>query len=231
MKKLISALFTGLCLVAFQSSAQATDVTFSVGVAGNQGGYYAVGQESRLQTATSDGDLHKITEESGIFEDSHPSGFFEIGIGDNMAVGVEFAMSDIQTPQNTNATLDKSSSSTAGAVKTNTAQASFSDKTTVYIQARMLGGLYTRIMYHNVNLITEESLGTGSTYGDSTLEGLGLGIGYQHDLDDLGVFIRAEISASGYEDAKAISTATPGNVITVNNMYGAEGSIRIGKTF
>ena len=80
-------------------------------------------------------------------------------------------------------------------------------------------------------MITEESLGTGSTYGDTTLEGLGLGLGYQHDLDDLGVFIRAEISASGYEDAKAISSATPGNVITVNNMYGAEGSIRIGKTF
>ena len=31
----------------------------------------------------------------------------------------------------------------------------------------MLGGLYTKIMYHNVNVISEESLGTGGAYGDA----------------------------------------------------------------
>ena len=38
----------------------------------------------------------------------------------------------------------------------------------------MLGGLYTKIMYHNVNVVTEETLGTGGSYPDTTLEGLGL---------------------------------------------------------
>ena len=35
MKKLISALFMSACLVGFQSTANAVDVSFSVGLAGN----------------------------------------------------------------------------------------------------------------------------------------------------------------------------------------------------
>ena len=59
----------------------------------------------------------------------------------------------------------------------------------------------------------------------------GLGIGYQYDFDDLGMFVRAEVTASGYEDVKAINTNDITKQITIDNMYGAEGSIRVGKTF
>ena len=228
MKKIISAIFATMCLVAFQAPAQSADVSFSVGLAGNQGGYHARGTEFIAQTA--DQSKAEVTSEAGVFEDSHPSLFLEVNIGDNMTVGAEFAMDDIETPTNTNAKVDQTGTS-AAALRTNTAKATFSDKTTVYIQARMLGGLYTKIMYHNVNVISEESLATGGAYGDATVEGLGLGIGYQYDLDDLGVFVRAEVSASGYEDVKAINTNDVDKTITVDSMYGAEGSIRIGKTF
>tara|TARA_Y100000590_G_scaffold394567_1_gene473823 strand:+ start:54 stop:740 length:687 start_codon:yes stop_codon:yes gene_type:complete len=228
MKKIISAIFATMCLVAFQAPAQSADVSFSVGLAGNQGGYHARGTEFIAQTA--DQSKAEVTSEAGVFEDSHPSLFLEVNIGDNMSVGAEFALDDISTPTNTNAKVDKTGTS-AAALRTNTAKATFSDKTTVYIQARMLGGLYTKIMYHNVNVISEENLATGGAYGDATVEGLGLGIGYQYDLDDLGVFVRAEVSASGYEDVKAINTNDVDKTITVDSMYGAEGSIRIGKTF
>jgi hypothetical protein len=74
-------------------------------------------------------------------------------------------------------------------------------------------------------------LGTGGSYGDATVEGLGLGIGYQYDIDDLGVFVRAEVTASAYEDVKAVNADDVTKVIMIDNMYGAEGSIRVGKTF
>ena len=228
MKKIISALFAAMCLVAFQAPVQAADVTFSVGVAGNQGGYHARGTETITQT--SNDSVAEITQEAGVFEDSHPSVFLELNIGDNMTVGAEWAMDDIDTPTNTNAVADRQGDEDDDFV-TNTAQATFSDKTTVYIQARMLGGLYTKIMYHNVNVISNETLGTGGSYGDATIEGLGLGIGYQYDLEDLGVFVRAEVTASGYEDVKAVNTDDVTKVIMIDNMYGAEGSIRVGKTF
>ena len=96
-----------------------------------------------------------------------------------MTVGAEFAMDDIETPQNTNIKIDQTGTA-AAASRTNTAKATFSDKNTVYIQARMLGGLYTKIMYHNVNVISEESLATGGAYGDATVEGLGLGLSLIH---------------------------------------------------
>ena len=229
MKKIISAIFATMCLVAFQAPAQAADVSFSVGFAGNQGGYHARGTELIAQSA--DQSTAEVTSEAGVFEDSHPSFFLEVNIGDNMTVGAEFAMDDIQTPENTNVQFDKDAAAGSGSSVTNTAQAEFSDKTTVYIQARMLGGLYTKIMYHNVNVVSQESLGTDGAYGDATVEGLGLGIGYQYDLDDLGVFVRAEVTASGYEDVKAINTNDVDKTITIDSMYGAEGSIRIGKTF
>ena len=229
MKKIISAIFATMCLVAFQAPAQAADVSFSVGFAGNQGGYHARGTELIAQSA--DQSTAEVTSEAGVFEDSHPSFFLEMNIGDNMTVGAEFAMDDIQTPENTNVQFDKDAAAGSGSSVTNTAQAEFSDKTTVYIQARMLGGLYTKIMYHNVNVVSQESLGTDGAYGDATVEGLGLGIGYQYDLDDMGIFVRAEVTASGYEDVKAINTNDVDKYITVDSMYGAEGSIRIGKTF
>ena len=51
MKKIISALFATMCLVAFQAPAQSADVSFSVGIAGNQGGYHARGTETITQTS------------------------------------------------------------------------------------------------------------------------------------------------------------------------------------
>ena len=228
MKKIISALFATMCLVAFQAPAQSADVSFSVGLAGNQGGYHARGTETIQQTGTDK--IAEIEQEAGVFEDTHPSIFLEVNIGDNMTVGAEFAMDDIETPTNTNAVVDRLGDEDDDFV-TNTAIATFSDKNTVYVQARLLGGLYTKIMYHNVNVISEENLGTGGSYGDATVEGLGLGIGYQYDIDDLGVFVRAEVTASAYEDVKAVNADDVTKVIMIDNMYGAEGSIRDGKTF
>ena len=50
MKKIISAIFATMCLVAFQAPAQSVDVSFSVvGLAGNQGGYHARGTETMLR--------------------------------------------------------------------------------------------------------------------------------------------------------------------------------------
>lgn len=228
MKKIISAIFATMCLVAFQAPAQSADVSFSVGLAGNQGGYHARGTETIQQTGTDK--IAEIEQEAGVFEDTHPSIFLEVNIGDNMTVGAEFAMDDIETPTNTNAVVDRQGDEDDDFV-TNTAKATFSDKNTVYVQARLLGGLYTKIMYHNVNVISEENLGTGGSYGDATVEGLGLGIGYQYDIDDLGVFVRAEVTASAYEDVKAVNADDVTKVIMIDNMYGAEGSIRVGKTF
>ena len=222
MKKLLSTILVSFSLAILPTSSNAVDITFSVGAGAMEGGYYGYGTEQNGLGTT---DTSMISE-GGAFTDSTGVVFGELNIGDNMSFGVEFALDDLETPTNTNAQLDGAS------VVTNTAQASFSDLTTVYLQARMLGGLYTKIMYHNVNVVTNESLGTGGTYPDREIKGLGLGIGYQHDLDVMGgMFIRAEVTASGYESVKAVNTTDVTKEITVTDIYGAQGSIKLGKTF
>ena len=222
MKKLLSTILVSFSLAILPTSSNAMDVTISVGAGAMEGGYYGYGTEQNGLGTT---DTSMISE-GGAFTDSTGVIFGELNIGDNMSFGVEFALDDLETPTNTNAQLDGAS------VVTNTAQASFSDLTTVYLQARMLGGLYTKIMYHNVNVVTNESLGTGGTYPDREIEGLGLGIGYQHDMDVMGgMFIRAEVTASGYESVKAVNTTDVTKTITVTDIYGAQGSVKIGKTF
>ncbi len=222
MKKLLSTILVSFSLAILPTSSNAMDVTISVGAGAMEGGYYGYGTEQNGLGTT---DTSMISE-GGAFTDSTGVVFGELNIGDNMSFGVEFALDDLETPTNTNAQLD------GGSSVTNTAQASFSDLTTVYLQARMLGGLYTKIMYHNVNVVTNESLGTGGTYPDREIEGLGLGIGYQHDMDVMGgMFIRAEVTASGYESVKAVNTTDVTKTITVTDIYGAQGSVKIGKTF
>ena len=223
MKKLLSTILVSFSLAFLPSSSNAADVSFTVGAGAMEGGYYGYGTEQNGLGTT---DTSMISE-GGAFTDSTPVVFAEVNIGDNMSFGVEWAVNDLESPTNTNAQLDGAS------VVTNTAQASFSDLTTVYLQARMLGGLYSKIMYHNVNVVTNESLGTGGTYPDREIEGLGLGIGYQHDFEDIagGLFIRAELTASAYESVKAVNTTDVTKTITVTDIYGAQGSIKVGKTF
>ena len=227
MKKLLSTILVSFSLAILPTSSNAVDITFSVGAGAMEGGYYGYGTETNgrngatMTNGSSDG---QITSEGGAFTDSTGVVFGELNIGDNMAFGVEVALDDLETPTNTNAQLD------GDTVQTNTAQASFSDLTTVYLQARMLGGLYTKIMYHNVNVITNESLGTGGAYPDVDTDGYMIGVGAQYTADN-GIFARAEFSVSDYDDVTAKNSNEADKEVSVTNMYGAAASIKIGKSF
>ena len=80
-----------------------------------------------------------------------------------------------------------------------------------------------------VDVLTQESLGTGSKYGDTDTTGISVGLGYQYTADN-GVFIRAEVSASEYDDVNSTSEADSSKTVEVTEMYGAVGSIKVGKS-
>ena len=81
-----------------------------------------------------------------------------------------------------------------------------------------------------VDIQTQESLGTGSKYNDVDTTGYTLGLGYQAKADN-GMFVRLEVSASSYDDVSAASTVDSNKEVTVTDMYGAMGSLKIGKSF
>ena len=77
-----------------------------------------------------------------------------------------------------------------------------------------------------VDINTLETLATGSKYNDVDTTGYTLGLGYQYNADN-GIFARLELSASEYDDVSATSTEDSSKEVSVSNMYGAMGSLKI----
>ena len=188
----------------------------SIGVAMNYSGFYGVGKE----TSTGSGDgVKKVTEEAGAFDTTVGSVFVEYAINDAVSVGIDRVMEDMETPRNTNVqdTL------------TNTVQATFKDHTSLYANINMPYNTYFKVGFLMVDVATNENLATGGSYPDVDTTGLTVGLGYNHTVDN-GVFVRAEISASEYDDVSA-TNANNEQTVDVSDMIGASASIKIGKSF
>ena len=189
----------------------------SLGISANYSAFMGKGKE----TATSSGNATKtITEEDGAFDTTVASIFAEYAVNDVMSFGVEYVAEDMETPENTNVqdTL------------TNTVRADFKDHTTVYANINMPFNTYLKLGYAMVDVSTAESLETGGAYPDVDTTGYTVGLGYQHSADN-GMFIRAELSASEYDNVSATNTNEADKEITVSDMYGASASIKVGKSF
>ena len=88
-------------------------------------------------------------------------------------------------------------------------------------------GAFARVQIIRVDVETKDSLGSGSTYPDTTMEGASLSLGYQHDTG--GAFVRAEVGASDY-NSLSVKASNTANKVDVD-VEGAWARISIGKTF
>ena len=80
-------------------------------------------------------------------------------------------------------------------------------------------------------LITNESLATGSSYGNTNLYGVMAGVGYEKDLPN-GMFIRGEITQTEIEGVALYNTGSNNqNHISVEGISGTSGLISVGKSF
>ena len=81
----------------------------------------------------------------------------------------------------------------------------------------------------NVDIITNETLGTGSSYGNTDMDGTVAAVGY-HMENDSGVFFRAEGSIMDFDGA-SLTSANGVNKITLDKLDGASAKISVGKAF
>jgi len=191
----------------------------AVGVSLNTAGFMGTGKETMTGSgaATTQKD---VTEEDGAFGEDVASVFVEYAASDMVSLGVEVFADDVTTPENLN--LQESTR--------NTVKATFKDHTTLYANVNMPFNTYLKLGYHMVDIATQESLGTGSKYNDVDTTGYTLGLGYQAKSDN-GMFVRLEVSVSEYDDVTATSTVDSSKEVSVSDMYGAMGSLKIGKSF
>ena len=218
MKKLIIAMTSAFIL--FANSAMSIEMRPSIGISGNSGVYAATGIENNFNEAGTA--IDETTKEYGAFNETFMSVFAEMSLNDSLSIGIDYVPSSIDTPENI---------SNDGGVNTNKVYVTFEDLTTIYAKLNVpLGGTYLKVGYSTVNVISNETMNSGSKYGNDRTDALVFGLGYAHEVSN-GLAVRAEITASEFSDVNTSNDATNKNTIKVEDMIGARGTISVVKSF
>ena len=222
MKKVI-----GILIIAVLSSFNA-NAEVSVGITGNAGLLDATGKETfNNKTSTK-------KEELGI---AYVSGFAEyhvplnIGAG-QFRVGASYVPTSLssETTESVQGSLLAAQGGTGEADRTQKVQADIEDLTSYYVSYHY-NMFFVKAGMMEAKLITKESLDSGSSYPDGSLDGKFFGIGFDKNLND-GVFVRGELAQTDFDDIKLTSTGSDNtNVIDITGLTGTNLSISVGKTF
>jgi hypothetical protein len=224
MKKIILALIS--CIYLLTNSAFA-EIGLNVGISGNAGLFTATGKEVDSSTGqTPASETHNDSEHG---EAAWGSIFIEKTIGSRFLVGVDYVPSSLETETTESVRHDMTDSATQTA-KENKIQIDFEDLTTFYLALNVTENAYIKAGIAKVDVITNENLATGSSYGNTDLDGTVYAIGYNKDFDN-SMFIRVEGSYMNFDGASLTSTTNSDNKVTLKNLDGMSGKISIGKSF
>ena len=218
MKKLIIAISSAF--IIFANSAMSIEMRPSIGISGNSAVYAATGiEENYNEAGTAVDTTSRVT---GAFNESYVSVFAEMSLNDVISVGLDYVPITIDTPENVSQENEPNE---------NKVYASFEDLTTIYAKINVpLGGTYLKVGYSTVNVISNETMNSGSKYGNDRTDALVFGLGYAHEVSN-GLAVRAEITGSEFTDVNTSNGATNKNTIKVEDMIGARGTISIVKSF
>jgi len=240
MKKLASILAATIFSVSV-SSVNAEMLSF--GISANGGILDATGKETfNSKTSTRSEEL-AIAYVSGFAELHLP---IPVGPG-NIRVGVSYVPYGLESEATSSSRAEGESGNTSGATGcnvacTSTPKAAFTQKVQVdmedlrsmYVSYHM-DMFFLKAGYTEADLITNEDLGSGSTYGNAKLEGTFLAIGFDKPFTSGkfdGMFIRGEASASEFDSISLTSTGSDNtNVIDISGLDGMNVAFSIGKSF
>ena len=220
MKKLMTIIFS----IFFVHSNASAEIGLNVGVSGQLGLFAASGSETTggLATHKDNGSEYGAAGWGSIF--------VEKTLGERFLFGVDYVPSALETDTVETAKDDMRTDDASTVSKsTNKVQIDFEDLTTFYLGVNLTENFYAKAGLVRVDVITNESLETGSTYGNTDLDGTVFGIGYNKSMDN-GFFIRAEGNYMNFDGASLTSSANS-NKISLTSLDGVSGKISIGKTF
>lgn len=223
MKKLLlSVVFS----VLYVTSASA-DLGVNVGVTGNAGLFAASASESFSDASTAS------TNQNGTEHGSAGWGsiFVEKTIGERLMVGIDYVPAALETDTSETAKADKTAiDQDVGTLVTNKIQIDLEDMTTIYVGAMINDNFFVKGGVMHVDVVTNESLGTGGAYGNVELDGVLFGMGY-HAANDNGTFFRFEGNYLQFDGATVTNSNDSTKSIKLKNLDGVSGKISVGKTF
>lgn len=122
------------------------------------------------------------------------SGFIEIANSNGFALGIDYIPGAEQLGKGTG---DDDDDETAGA---NTASADIEGVTTIYALIPLGStSMYGKFGYSEADITTTERLHTGTEYGNTSVDGLLIGLGVAKELNN-GISFRAEATYTDYDD-------------------------------
>ena len=177
------------------TSAQAEKVRMGVTL---QAGYFEADGASEIfsgahSSGASPGTVTKKASSEGDEakgEFGYGSIFAEVMANDKIGIGINYVPMALESETTENV---QKTTIAAKSTVTNKVQIDFEDLTTVYALFYPVENLYVKAGYMEVEVKTNESLATGGSYGNTTLDGYTVGIGYNYDMDN-GAFVRFETS-------------------------------------
>ena len=223
MKKIILSLVS----VMFLISTASADLGVNIGITGSTALFVASGNEVQTDVGGLQGTQTDSETEIGAF--STGSFFIEKELG-RFALGYDHTPDMFSTDTTETLQSDqRTANSAAVTVSVNTIQVDFNEMNQIYVKAMLTDNLYIRAGAMEIEVVTNESLTTGSTYGNTTLDGTSIGFGYHKEIENMGLFYRID---GQYQTFDAVSlSGGADNTINLKNLDGVVGSISIGKSF
>ena len=230
MKKIVIATF----LAAFSFTSASADLGVNVGVSGQLGLFVATATENDIDR--NNAAQNETRQESEFLALGWHSIFIEKTFADRFFIGIDYVPSALETKDKEEYKQDLNSAAEnlntlghSSTAKTNKVKVEFSDLTTGYVGLFVTENLYVKAGMSQVDIITKENLGTGSVYGDTSIEGVTVGMGYNKTMDN-GVFLRAEGMYTQYDGA-SLTSDTGQNRISLDNLDGVAAKLSVGKSF
>ncbi len=142
-----------------------------------------------------------------------------------ISLGISYSPKAYETEETSHEQVD------GGSTVTNTAQVDFTNLMTLYATtAPNDSGFYGKIGVMSVDVETNETLGTGSTYPDADMEGVMVAIGFERDLDS-GTFVRIEGSYMSLDGITVTSSNNSDNSVSTDDVEGYGATISVGRSF
>ena len=152
--------------------------------------------------------------------------FAEVQVTDVVGIGLDYVPHSLDTETTENVQVD------GGSSVTNTVQVDFENLATLYatLQIPAAEGLYAKVGYVQVDVITNENLATGGAYGNTELDGYTLALGYQRDIQN-DAFVRVEANYMELDGATLTNANDSTKSVTADGITGYGAKLSIGKSF
>ncbi len=224
MKKIILA----AVLAMFASVTAYAGPGINIGVSGQIGLFEGTASEldkGTHGTTSGTNETNKETESNAV---GYNSVFIEKTLGSRAFVGFDYVPSALESETADADRLDMTTSN-AKTKKVNKVQVDFKDLSTFYLGLNINENFYVKAGLTSVDIITNETLATGSNYGNTDMDGHSFGVGYNNSFDN-GLFVRVEGNYMEFDGA-SITSDTGVNKITLDKLEGVTGKVSLGKSF